>query len=454
MSTSATTPITFNGSSTYSSSFQQVITRAVAIASLPLQILQQTVSTLQSQQSALTSLGSNFTSLQNAIQALGTAATGTAIAQVSNPSALSAATTVGALSGTYTIQVDDPGSSTTTLSINGLTTVSDPTSQDISASASLQLSVNGVNTTIDNSGGTLDSLVSGINAANAGVQATIVNVGGASSPDYRLALTSTNLGADTIQLSDGSTPLLQTLAPGTDAQYKVNGSQTDTQSTSTQIALSPGLTINLIAQSSSPVTITVSHSLSGVQSAISNVVSAYNAAYDALNQNRGQGTGALNGDPLVLTLSNILQQITQYSSGGSGSVNSLADLGITVSATGELAFDATSMSNDQAAIGQFLGGLSSGGFLQTASNELTAVTDTGSGMIASDFNALAGTITTDNTQIADKQNQIATLQTNLQNQLAQADAAIATLQAQNTYFQQLFTAEYGGTAGTNGTNGA
>jgi flagellar hook-associated protein 2 len=449
---SSPAPITFNGSSTYSGAFQQVITRAVNIASLPLQSLQQSVSTLTSQQSTLSSIGANFTALQSAIQALDSATGGSPTAQVSDSSALTATASAGALPGSYTIQVDNPGTSTTTLSSNGLTVVTDPSSQDISASSTFTLTLNGVETTITNSGGSLESLANSINAAGAGVQATIVNVGSSSSPDYRLAVTSNNLGPDTIQLNDGTQNLLSTLSSGTDAEYKVNGSSTDVESTSSQVALSPGLTVNLLAQSSSPVTITVSQDFSGVQSALSNVVSAYNAAFDALSQNRGQNGGALTGDPLVLTLSNVLQQISQYAS-GSGSVSSLADLGVTVSSTGDLAFDATQMSSDQTAVTQFLGGISSGGFLQTANNDLTAVTDSTSGMIASDYNSLQATITTDNAQIADQQNEVNTLQANLEQQLSLADAQIATLQAQDTYFQQLFTAEYG-SSGTLSTSGA
>jgi len=361
---------------------------------------------------------------------------------------------VGALSGTYTIQVDNPGSSTTTLSANGLTVVTDPSSQDISSASTLTLTLNGVTTNIDNSGGSMEALANSINSSGAAVQATIVNVGSSSSPDYRLAVTSNNLGPDSVQLSDGPQSLLTTLSSGADAQYRLNGSGagTDIDSTSSQVTLAPGLTVNLLAQSSSPVTITVSQDFSGLQSALSNVVSAYNAAFDALTQNRGQNGGALTSDPVVLTLSNVLQQISQYAS-GSGSVNSLADLGVTVSSTGELAFDPTTMSSDQSAVTQFLGGISSGGFLQTVNNDLTAVTDPTSGMVASDYNSMQSTIATDNTQIADKQNQVNTLQTNLEQQLSLADAQIATLQAQDTYFQQLFTAEYG-SSGTLSTSGA
>jgi flagellar hook-associated protein 2 len=435
--------IAFNGSSTYSSAFQQVINRAVDIASLPLESLQTSVSTLTTQQSALGTIGTDFDALQSAIQALGSAAGGNATAQVSDTSAVSATASADALPGTYTIQVDNPGSPTTALSLDTLPVVTDPTTQNISGSSTYTLTVNGVSTSITNSGSSLESLAESINAADAGVQATIVNVGAAANPNYVLAITSNNLGTDTIQLTDGTNPLLGSLVGGTDALYSVNGSSTQLQSTSSQVTLSPGLTVNLLAESSSPVTVTVSQDFSGVQTAISNVVSAYNTAFDAVTQNRGQNGGALSGDPVVLTLQNTLQQIVQYTS-GSGSVSSLADLGVTVGSTGELTFDAASMSTDNSAVSQFLGGIDSGGFLQTANDGLTTATDTTSGVIATDYNSLQATITTDNSQIADQQNQISNLQTNLEQQLSQADAAIATLQAQDSYFQQLFTAEYGG----------
>src|ERR1700733_9115157 len=105
MSTSSATPITFSGSSTYSSAFQQVITRAVGIASLPMQALQSQVTTLTSQQSELSAVGADFSALQSALQAVGTAAAGSPVAQVSDASAISATATAGALAGTYTIQV-------------------------------------------------------------------------------------------------------------------------------------------------------------------------------------------------------------------------------------------------------------------------------------------------------------------------------------------------------------
>jgi flagellar hook-associated protein 2 len=453
MATSSTTPITFSGSSTFSSSFQQVITRAVGIASLPMQNLQNAVTNLNAQASAVTSLNATFATLQADIQNLDTAVAGSPSATSSDPTAVSATVAAGALNGTYTIQVDDVGSSTTTLSSAGLSTVTDPTTGNISSATSFTLTVNGTATTITPSGTSVEDLANAINSAGAGAQATIVNVGSNASPDYRLAVSSTNLGADTIQLNDGTNNLLNTVATGSDAQYKVNGSSTDVQSTSGQVTLSPGLTVNLLAQTSTPATITVSSNYSSLQSTLSSFVNDYNSAVTALQQNVGQGGGALSGDSLIYTLSNVLDQIANYT-GGSGDVSSLSGLGISLQVTGQLSFDqSTFASASQSDISNFLGSIeSSSGFLSTASNTLNSVANPTNGLFSAESASIQSEITTDNTQIANDQARVTDLQNSLQAQLSQADAAIATLQAQDTYYQQLFQAEYGSTGGTNNAN--
>lgn len=443
MSTSSTPAITFNGSSTYSSAFQQVITRAVNIASLPEQSLQSQVTTLNGQASEVTTLSGAFTALQADIQSLDAAASGSPSAQSSDSTSVSAAAAAGALSGSYTIQVDDIGSSTTTLSPAGLTTVTDPTTGNISTATSFTLTVNGASTTITPTGTSLESLADAINSAGVGVQATIVNVGSSASPDYRLAVTSNNLGGDSITLSDGTNSLLDTLSTGADAEYKVNGSTTDVQSTSSQVTLSPGLTVNLLAQTSSPVTITVANSYSSLQSALSSFVTDYNSAVTALQQNVGQGGGALTGDSLIYTLSNVLDQIANYTGSGSGSVGSLSDLGVSLQVTGQLSFDqATFAGASQSDISNFLGSIeSSTGFLNTASSDLDSVTDPTNGLFSAESSSIQSQITSDNNEIANDQARVTALQTSLQAQLSQADAAIATLQQQDTYLQQLFNAE-------------
>jgi flagellar hook-associated protein 2 len=438
---SSSTPV-FNGSSTYSSDFQQVLTRAVQIASLPLQQMQNTVNDLTNQASALSSLGSSFATLQAAMDAVQTAAQGNMAATVSNPGAVSASAGSKALPGAYTIQADSLGSPTLTLSSAGLNTVSDPSSGNISSAATYTLTVNGTAYAIAPSGNSLESLANAINSSSAGVQATIVNVGSTSSPDYRLAIAASSLGPDTIQLTDGTNDLLDTLSTGSDAQYRVNGINTEISSSSTQVTLAPGLTVNLLAVTGQPVTITVANNTSSLQNALSNFANAYNSAVDAVAQERGQGAGPLSGQSIVFELQNALSSISQYVT-GSGNIHSLADIGMDLDQTGHLSLDTTVFTGLSASdLQDFLGNTGSGGFLQSVNNTLNSITDGTTGSLATDIQSTQRQITNENTLISQEQQRINDLQTNLQQQLTQADAIIATLQEQKTYYQNLFTAEY------------
>jgi len=436
-------PPTFTGTSKYATDFQQVLNRAVAIASLPLQGMQNELNTLMSQQTDLSGLQGVFASFESAIQNLGTMAQGTVQASVSNSSILSATAASSALPGSYLVDVRSLGSSTTTLSMNGLTTVTDPTSQNISTASTFSLTIDGTAHTITPSGNSLNALAAAINSAGLGVQATIVNLGTTSSPDYRLGVTGTKLAADTIQLNDGTNDLLNTLSTGAPAVYRINGLSTDIQSSSTQITLAPGLTVNLLqASPGNPVTITVGQNYAGLNNALSSFVTAYNSAADALTQEHGQNGGALNGQSLVLSLGQALQSVVQYSS-GSGAVQSLADLGITLDSTGHLSLDSTTLNSlSTTAVQQFLGSVSSGGFLKAANGAITSMEDPSTGAIQNNLNSIATQITNENNLISNETDRINTLEANLQQQLSNADAAITMLQQQVTYMSSLFSTMY------------
>lgn len=432
----------FTGQSKFASDFQQVLSRAVAIASLPMQFMQNQLSTLQGQQSALQSLQTTFGSLQSAIQSIGSSV-GSVSALSSDPAAVTATATSSALPGTYTIQVTGMGSYTTTISSAGTPVVTDPTTESISSSSSFTLTVDGKNSTITPSGSSLDDLANAINAAGAGVQATIVNVGSNSSPDYRLSVTSNNLAADTIQLNDGTNNLLTTLATGAPISYQVSGLNNTIQSSSPTVTLAPGVTANLLETTASPVTITVAQDSGSLSKSLSDFATAYNAAVDALAAQHGQNAGALAGDSTVLELGQALSSINTYTGSGSG-LTSLADLGFTLdSTTGHLSFDPTVFSSASSqTVQQFLGGITSGGFLQFASNTLASAADPSTGIIQASLNSLATSISNENTLISQQQAQVNTLQSNLQQQLANADATLSVLESQVTYMTNLFATMY------------
>ncbi len=185
---------TFNGTSTYASDLQQSLTRAVAIASLPLTAMQNQLTTLQGQSTALGTIDTDFANVQTAIQNLDSAkASNSAVA--SDPTVLQANADSTALAGTYTVNILDPGSQTTAVSSTGLTTVQDPSSTSITSSSTLTLTVNGTSFSIAPASNTLEALVQAINGSGANVNATILNEGSPSAPDYRLSVQSTALGS-------------------------------------------------------------------------------------------------------------------------------------------------------------------------------------------------------------------------------------------------------------------
>jgi flagellar hook-associated protein 2 len=410
-----------------------------------MQLMQNEVTTLTGQQSALTTLEGDFVSLQGAIASIIAATQGSPAATSSNTSLVTANASSDALSGTYSIQVDNAGSSSVALSNAGSTAVTDPTSQNISSSSSFTLTVNGTATTITPSGSSLEDLVTAINGAGAGVSATIVNMGGSSGADYRLVLTSDNLGPDTIQLNDSAGKLMSTLSTGALAEYKVNGSSTDVTSTSSQVTLSPGLTVNIQpgATAGDSATVTVSNDYSGLSSSLSSFVTAYNQAVTDVQAQTGKDAGALSGNSTVYQLENLLDNIAEYSGSGSGSVNSLSALGLDLDSTGQLSFDSSTFSSlNTSDVQTFLGSAATGGFLQMATNAATSATDSSSGIIENNVNTLQTQITNENTLISNQQNMISIMETNLETQLSAADAAITTLQSEKTYFADLFQAEY------------
>lgn len=438
----------FNGTSRFSADFQNVITQDVALASLPEQQLQSEVYTLQGRSSELTNLGTLFTSVQSSIQQLESATSSGTLAASSSDTTIAQPTVgTGAQAGTYTVSVTSLGAYTNTISQAGSTPVTDPSSQNISSSSSFTLTINGNTTTITPTANTLDGLVSAINGTpGVNVQASIVNLGSSSSPDYRLTLQGTQLNADTIQLNDGTNDLLTQISPGSPATYQVDGVDSTISSASRNITLAPGVTVNLVGQNASggSTTITVSPNTNSIQTALSSFVSSYNSVVDELDKNVGQGGGALQGDSLVYDLTNVLQSLGNYAT-GSGSVSSLASLGIEFDKTGHLSLDSTAFNsattNQIQALTTFLGDTSTGGFLQYAQNQLTGVLDSTTGIIPDATTSFQNQVTSDNALIATDQSHITSLQTNLTAQLSASDALVASLEQNYSLVSGLFQAQ-------------
>lgn len=446
--TSSSASTIFNGTSRFSTDFQNIITRSVAIANLPIQQLQNGSSDLSAQSTELTTLGSQFTTLQNAVQQLQTAvSSGSLAASSSDTTVAQTQIGAGARPGTFLLLVNNIGSFTNTISNGGSTAVSDPSKQNISSASSFTLTVNGVATTITPATSSLDDLVTAINSKSGlGAEASIVNLGSSSAPDYRLSVQSTELGPDGIQLNDGSSDLLGNLSLGSLASYQLDNLATPITSTSRTVTVSPGVKVTLVAPSAAhlPTSITVAPDTSAIQSALTQFVSSYNGTATELTKNTGSAGGALQGDSITYQLSAALQSLGSYRSGASG-ISGLTDLGITFNQSGQLEFDSSVFSSATSgqiqSLSTFLGTSTTGGFLQYATNALTAITDPTSGIIPTDKLSLQKQISATNSLILADQAKVNTLQTNLQNQIAASDALVASLEQNYNLIQGLFAAQ-------------
>ena len=165
-------------------------------------------------------------------------------------------------------------------------------------------------------GGSLSSVVSAINSARVGVTANALQVG---TNSYALELTSNGTGTGSSTTVDaqafagsGLGALLTTTAAqnavvsvGGTGGYQVN-SQSNTLS-----GLLPGIAINLVSVSTTPVTITVAPDGSNVTGTVQTLVSAANQLLSTISTDTAYNTqtkiaGPLNGDP---SLNGLAQQV-------------------------------------------------------------------------------------------------------------------------------------------------
>jgi flagellar hook-associated protein 2 len=190
----------------------------------------------------------------------------------------------------------------------------------------------------------------------------------------------------------------------------------------------------------------VTQNSSAQADALSAFATAYNSAVDELTTNRGEGGGALVGDPIISTLAQALRSLEGFSS-GSGPVQSLADLGLTIDKTGKLSFSQSTFETVSAAhptdVAAFLGSTATSGFLKNAADALNGLEDPSSGVIKTTRDGAQTAIDRQNRRIADEQSRIDALTRDLTGRMAAADALIASLEQQVNYFSTLFASMNG-----------
>ena len=431
----------FTGTSAYSQDFQNVINRAVAIASLPITLLTNQQTTLTNQSNELSTIDTKFTELQTAIQGIADAMSGSSYqTTISDPTSVSASVSDGVQEGVYSINVENVGSYATSLTTNTWDSTAGPSGNP----STYSLMVGGQSYSFTPSDNSAATVASTINSQYGNmVNATAVNVGSASSPNYKISLQSTSLGATTLDIQNSSGTGLQTPGQGgEEAQYEVDNSGVTVQSTSRTATIATGLSIDMLANSDGPVDVTVTRSTAALNSALSTFADAYNAAATELGNQHGQSAGSLQGQSILNSLSQALASISTYSS--SDSIGYLKNLGLDLGKDGQLTYTAMTLLgadfSDSAGVATFLGSATGGGFLKAATDTLNNLEDPSTGLIKTSETDLQSQISNLGTTITDKQNKVSDLQLQLQNQMARADASIASMEQQYSYLNSMFAA--------------
>ena len=432
-----TTTPGFTGISQYASDFQAELTKAAQVAQIPITLLQTQDSAVISKESALGTISTDVGALQNAVQALGTLAAGQALgATSSNPSAVSVTNSGATSASSYTINsITSPATAASERTTNSFGS-SDP----VSSTGSLTLKVGTQTKTFQVTTNTLAGVENQINALNLGVTATILTT---PTGNY-LSISANSTGATTLQLFDGTsasgTDLLTNTNQGTDAVFQFDGLNVDEPGNVVN-NLVPGLTLTILGASATPVTLSLASDPSQVSSALQTFVSAYNTVQKDIQAQSGTSGGPLAGDTILNEIRQTLQQMIGYTT-STGTVQSLADLGVEFDDTGVASFNQSTFSALSATqisdAFKYLGTMTTGfgGF----SGALDQYSDPISGLITSEVSGLRQ-------RDQDLQDQISTLtaraaaaQTALTNQFEAADAQQEILQQQ----QQELTASLQG----------
>jgi flagellar capping protein FliD len=279
---------------------------------------------------------------------------------------------------------------------------------------------------------TLQGLHDFINAQSAelGIRATIINTSSEpATPAYRLTLTANTTGENTLRLQDsGGTDLLTAGNQGTNAVFEVNGVQVSNSGNTIKDFI-PGLDLTIAGPGTT--TVSTATDSSGVSSALSELVEAYNTAASAIQSQVGKNAGLLSGSVEVRQAQQTLRQITSFFSGEG--LNSMREIGLDLQSSGQLQFNAftfgfLSQEKLQDALA-FIGDLGSG-FAGNATKLLGNLTSPTSGQFqtAIDFIEQSDDKLTDD--IEEAQERLDRMILTLEARFSAADLLLTQLQAQ------------------------
>ncbi len=457
-----------------------IISSLMAVESLPLTALRSKATNLQTDLSAFGQVQSLVSSLQDAAKPLFDPSTFKLTNTSStDPSSVSAGTTAGAVPGIYSVSVSALSAGQSIVSPTGQYT--DVNSVVGTGSLTIRLGTwdsshttftpgtgsSDVTVPIGASADTLAGIRDTINAANAGISATIVT----DASGARLALQSSSPGAANgfrISVADGdgnntdaaglsrlaydpsAGPTQMTLAQSAaNTQATINGIAV-TSSSNTLSGVIDGITFNLSKTTTQPVTINVTQNTDSIKSDVTALVSAYNAlnsflATETHYDPTTKVAAPLQGDSTATSIQNQMHSLISQTSGASSIFSSLSSIGVQLQTDGSLKLDDTSFAAAVANLPELTKALSNvdattssnNGFGKRFSDWTTGLLNTG-GTLPGKTASIQASIASNQKDQDTMNTQLAATQARLQAQYTALDSTMSQANALAAYVQQQF----------------
>jgi len=429
-----------------------IVSKLMAVEGRPLTALAAKEASYQAKISAYGAVKSALAGLQGAVNTLKTVGTYTGLtASSSNKEAATASVSGSPTSASYAITVTQLAKHHALRSTDPYTAA---TNTFTTGTLSIQIgSGTPVDVTIDSSNNTLAGIRDAINAANAGVTASIVNDG----TNYRLLLASKTLGsggAITVSVTDagsGGTFALGNLASASlattqnadDAALSINGLSI-TRSTNTIADAIDGVTLNLTGVGST--TVTVGKNRAAVVAAFDGFVKAFNDAKKQIDSVAKYDTetkkaATLTGDAAMRTIQSRLNQLLFTRVAGFGDIGTLSDLGVRLQKDGTLSLDTAKLTaalNDDALdVKGLMTQTTSGneGVAVRFANALKSMLETG-GLIDSRTQGVNASIKTLQKQYETMQRRLQDIEARYRAKFTALDSTIASLNQTSQYLAQ------------------
>ena len=427
-----------------------IIDKLVALEKRPVALLGVEVQDVQATQTSINTLGGKLSTLRSAAHALGTT-DGVLVraATSSDTDVLAAAAGAGAQPGSVALTITQLARG----SVAGATVgVASATSTVASGPGTFQFQVGSgtVKSVNVDATTTLQGLATAINALDAGVTASAVNLGTASAPDFRLEIASKATGAtSTVTVTHDDTALaVQTAQAGQNAQFTVDGfSGTFERESNTFGDVLPGVTVTL--RNRGTATVTVADDADAITAKVKTLVAAFNdivtfvTGESQVTETQDKSDVALGSLATDSTVKHLVARLHEvFSESVGGAYTNLSSLGLATQQDGTIAFDEgkfrTALGSDSTAVAATFAGA---GTASGVAKDLSALIDgmTGSGgTLALHTTALNDQIRSLQDQIDAGQREVDAFEVNLRQQFTALETFVSGLKNQGSFLQQAF----------------